>query len=601
MGRSFNIVSGLEDFFRQFSADVMNKIMVVCDEVYFKGLNSTKQQALKHTTTAPFLRSERKFQEAEWVPNFTHIVTITNAEQPCPLEQCKGRRYFPLLATMGHLLKGEELFNSSVLKSYTASLVGCLERTKSIQLFAALLYAWPTSRIDKFNCGHGVDNSHCTILTSASKRYTMNNSSTSRWWSTIVSDKSSSEDSLNLYLLLTQNSISASKNPTMLKGCEPDKNFTCTMSQWDFHTSVNMGAMKFVSMEVRSKFLKDIDDAYQAKPKLTAGEVRTIISNYPELQPYLLPNIVGKEDESEIDDKIDIMIGADAPVDQRNYMRALINQTSESVLTGMMIKKSDLFNHYSEWFKSEHNPIKDHEDYAHNADYLMCNLANYVPWINKVQSPYAYLGNVESCVKAMKMFLDTSNKIPVSTRTWFQILENDVFFGDEENEDVQLFCTRFAGDSSFDLETQSLYLLLAGKAVEDLESDDVLIPVKMKLRPIQLRSLIEHGEFYLLDTLFSEDIEIITDVKHWMWDRIGSFYKGSLYTLGGVLHNLDNIPIKDLKIEDCTNVFTHFTFMLTLEQSNPEWTSLWESGGITKIRLEHTANTAYKIDVKLAF
>jgi hypothetical protein len=458
---NFIILNGPDEITSKFVANIINKIFVVIDEVYWKNMSPKVINQVKGLVTAKKLKAEEKYEPHRWIENCLHIVTITNQEQPCPLEQTKGRRYYPLVATPSAAFDGREV-TKEMLSTYCAMLIFSIK--KYINEIAALLYCWPTHLIDKFACGHGVNNEHLAILEAASKRYMLKHSLAARWWFTITDRKSS------LYQMLAgRDKKAVPMLPTDPHTSIPQKDGRRCLNNMDYF---------------RKRFDGQTDEEMKALEELEA---------LPE--PWIAPDVIKILENHELGGHEVKRLSIETEIEMRERITEQLGGKEKAgdlleSLWGnakiMKIKKIDLIQNFQDWFELDQKNVtgdgftgaeqltKEKKD-ASGSDMLFQSLQKYVDQLfNMKDDEWVRLGDIEQCISHVENLFKANQNVECSNRTWEEIFcevfEDESVRPEDQSEIDSQFANKFGKDLTFEL---------VNMVLDDDEEDDKGVDVWM--------------------------------------------------------------------------------------------------------------------------
>jgi hypothetical protein len=443
---NFIMLNGMEELFGKFSASIYSKIMIVVDEVQWKKMAPTTINKFKGFVTTKKIRSEEKYEPQRYTDNCSHIVTMTNQEQPCPLEQTKGRRYFPLVADISTKCKNGEI-NKEDLARYCAMLIGSIEQ--HIYEIATVLYCWPTHLIDKFACGHGVNNEHLTILEAASKRYTLRNSLTTRWWFTM------NQYGTALYDLLRKGSEEMLPSDAVdhLPGNSTDARRVKTTLEHFKHDFVDC----YIPIEKKENAYKDLE-----KVKIwDVQHVSEVLVRHGLLEELAKLKV---ETEEEMRKRLTAELAeSDEGMDNEYRANLLASVYRAGDARMVKVKKADLMKCFESWFKIDQEKRMEtagaemltmEKSQAPGMDMLCHNLRVYVPWIFKCKDDtWACIGDVDKCASIVTNYFKAEANVKCSSRKWQHIFD-EVFQDDKTLQKDQsqldtLFSNKFGKDFTF--------------------------------------------------------------------------------------------------------------------------------------------------------
>jgi hypothetical protein len=603
MGQSnYKLINGTDQLFGRFSKQLVDKIAIVVDECHWGSLSKKDANLLKGFVTSTELRSEEKHHPESYVQNCTHVITMTNEEQPCPLEKGKPRRYYPLVASLVHVMEQDKLFDQEEVKAYTTALMNNLDN--NFYGLAALLYAWPTYMLDKFNAGHGIDNSHLTILAAASKRFTLQHSLSARWWYTILEESS------------PLSSFLASNAKDMLPSDYSGQNGNDLKDR-------RLCKQKLEALE-HMLDTKHYDPKSQASlDKISAiGEIRELGQGPYQmgdlLEIFKQNNLSHMACNLEAQKEEDMMDGLLRSADGNQALKDIMTLVAADGKTKMKkVKKTQLAQEFMDWFRLEDEKasmgaehLSKNKNKAPGADMLFHNLIYFVPWLFHIKDKeWVCVGTLDVCRTHLKNVFKTEKNISVSSRDCMQVLD-EIFQVEEEDQEADHFSSMFSGDRTFIYENGSWYLkFMLGKE----GSNNTLIPLKWKLTEEQQKLLLEEG--FLDWGPILNDITAcvrITDIEDPLLISIMKENKLALSQRGSCsqseiitrtscrIQRLIEKPLETLKLKFPPQIFYSETFFINgVKAGNHYWNSLSLYGNRNDIGIQtktkHSRSNAYKL------
>lgn len=579
----------MEELLEKFSAGVADKIMVVVDEVTWLKLPTVKKNKLKTCITSKKNKSEQKFQPIIYIPNYWHLITITNGMEPCPLEEHKQRRYFPLVVTMSHVFEPEEQFDTSRLKQYGEMLLTSIDM--SIDVMASLLYTWPTYRLDRFNAGHGVSNQHLTILAAASKRYTLQHSIASQWWFTL-SDKKSV-----LYLSLLQEGYTKDVLPGDLY-CDANKPIFCCEDPLKPRMNDVRSLMTLYSRnEERTLqlqgFLADFEEAVPSNGVIRIAKLKEMAEKNSclDLVGSLIDCWRKETDEETVTRLLDVAECIITDETKKMVMDILKLRTRSK-----KISKANFFKLFEAWYTDLPSEKKTSSDKLPNSDLLAHQLRPYVPWLFEIMdSNWLLIGDVESCRKNLDEIFKTTKNIESSKRGWFDII-NEVYSGNEDNHDIG-FETKFADDKSFHRDKDGNWF--ARLIVEWGEFQlPVLVPLDdEKKHHLMINKQMIWNEWDVQNKSVplreTDDVLIRCMISHSLLEEIDE--EDKLSRAAKILNDIQNMEMTDLDLSQHKNsYFSSCSGFYITSKSKLYWNYLYcDKDG----KANHQKNSAYKLVV----
>lgn len=489
MGSSnFLLASGLSDLIGKFSASALERIFIVCDEVYWKAHSTKEINEVKNIVTAPTVTAEEKYHPKTRLANHIRIVSITNQDLPCPTENTTGRRYFPLSCSLEAIVeKKEDVFNVSVQKEYTEKLND--EMRRDWKKMAHILYCWPTHALNKFKAGHGVRNDHFPLLKAATQRYVSRYSPPCKWWFTIMRNNS------NLYQNLLKNGYCKDVQPGELQ-----------YDNDDIPVPKYPGFFKGTLADVADKLvmIKDWDKNKYTKEMFIelADKIMTKMTPTNRVSMQRLYNILAKAGlegmfhhfaKDVVSEMETLQIMMDNNEDDDN-VRALLNSYMATKNSLLKIKKKDFFKIFERWFEPSKYPGDTLTAHL-NPDLLVQYIIPYVPWLTHLKDKdWLLIGSIDICRKNLQQMFETANNLPVSRRSCHEVLR-DIFMEhvDEEGCDDE-FEAKFGTDKSFMKVDNEWWAIVFFLIVSDNNNaPNFMVPIRCKLHQEAKDELLTKG------------------------------------------------------------------------------------------------------------
>jgi hypothetical protein len=126
LGDSFAHIQNMSDVVGEFTASLMNKILVFVDEVNFSDQKSLS--ILKNLITGESMRKRMMFSDPNYVPSFTNVVMATNNTQKVFHMEESSRRFVLYKSTLEPTFL--EMMGASDKKEYFKKLMDSLEDDK---------------------------------------------------------------------------------------------------------------------------------------------------------------------------------------------------------------------------------------------------------------------------------------------------------------------------------------------------------------------------------------------------------------------------------------------------------------------------------------
>lgn len=477
MGSSnFLLASGLSDLIGKFSASALDKIFIVCDEVYWKAHSTKEINEVKNIVTAPTVTAEEKYHPKCRLSNHIRIVSITNQDLPCPTENTTGRRYFPLACSLEAIVeKKEDIFNVGVQKEYTEKLND--EMKKDWKKIAQILYCWPTTALDKFKAGHGVRNDHFPLLKAATQRYVSRYSPPCKWWFTIMDKKS------DLYHSLVNNKYCEPVLPEELQYQEdntPLPKYTgffngtfadiadklCQLKNWNtekYHPSMFIELADHIMNDLTPTNRVSMQRLYNLLEKAGLKDMfhhfqEDVVSEFETL--HIMMNNSGDEDD----------------------VRALLKTYMDNKRNLMKISKKQFYDVFNAWYEPSKYPGDTMTPHI-NPDLLVQYIIPYVPWLTHLKDKdWLLIGSVDICRQNLEQMFKTADNLKVSTLSCHEVLR-DIFMKhvDDKGCDDE-FEAKFGTDRTFMKVDNQWWVVVFLKIMSDNNNvPNFMVPVRCKL------------------------------------------------------------------------------------------------------------------------
>lgn len=143
------LLQNQEDVTGQFNSILENKLLVVCDEIFFHG-DPKAANMMKNLITAAETRVSAKYKDARYTDSYAHFVLISNFVKGFINVGEKGRRYVVLEASLDHFLEAlGALHNRKYDKSsYFGSLWSSFDSETLACTWANFLYNLPVGNFN---------------------------------------------------------------------------------------------------------------------------------------------------------------------------------------------------------------------------------------------------------------------------------------------------------------------------------------------------------------------------------------------------------------------------------------------------------------------
>lgn len=479
----------MEDLLDKYCESFLAKQLLLVDEVFWKSLTHKDVNKVKNYVTGKTIKLEEKFGQRHPVPNTLHLICITNAEQPCPLENTKARRYFPLLADVSNQLDSASVSERTVLKKHTDAVISCLDNHWKIM--GRLLYAWPIHMLDNFNAGHGVKNDHLGILQAATKKFTEKNNPVCKWWFTIM-DKSST---LSGYLDPKTNNIKPVNNDQIRSNNGEHETF-CSLTRdkledtmkWLIQGHPDLAPLKDAMDDVM-KYTK----TFEEHDRITMNMLKEIFVKYK--VDDLLSNF-NRYIETDQQTMERVLKAANGGNDQ-DHISKQVNQYLSTKNIKYKASKKDLWQWFQNWL-TENPHCNDTGTMHTNEELIVYTIRHYVPWIQHIlDKRYVLIGDVESCRASLQAHFDVPSNLPTSNRHWTEIIE-EVFLGEPEHRNDE-FHNKFQNDDAFEFKDEQWFM----KLFLWVDDEQFMLPIRMILTEEQKESLLNDKGIDFNTFLFS--------------------------------------------------------------------------------------------------